>query len=161
VTIEVGASLPSAMFTVMTPEGPKVKTTEEIFKNRKVVLFGVPGAFTPVCTVQHLAGFLQNAAAFKAKAIDEIAVTSVNDVFVMSAWAKDNHAADQITFLADGNATFAKALDLILDLTERGLGIRSKRYSMLVEDGVVKQLNIEETPGKAEASGAEALLKQI
>jgi len=160
-TIKVGEALPGAVFTVMTGDGPKPKTTDEIFKGRKVVLFGVPGAFTPVCTGNHLPGFLAKADEFKAKGVNEIAVVSVNDVFVMGAWAKQAEAGDKIIFLADGNGSFAKALDLTLDLTERGLGVRSQRYSMLVEDGVVKQLNVEDSPGTADVSGAEAILKQI
>jgi peroxiredoxin len=160
-TIKVGDALPGAVFTIMTPDGPKPKTTDEIFKGRKVVLFGVPGAFTPVCTGNHLPGFLAKVDEFKAKGVNEIAVVSVNDAFVMGAWAKQAEAGDKILFLADGNATFTKAIDLSLDLTERGLGIRSKRYSMLVEDGVVTQLNVEESTGTADVSGAEAMLKQI
>ncbi len=160
-TIQVGDPLPSAVFTFIGPDGPKTITTDEFFKGRKVVLFGVPGAFTPTCSMNHLPGFLAKADEFKAKGVNAIAVTSVNDAFVMNAWEKQTGATDQITFLADGNGTFAKALDLTLDLTERGLGLRSQRYSMLVEDGVVKQLNVEASPGKADISGAEALLKQI
>jgi glutaredoxin/glutathione-dependent peroxiredoxin len=160
-TIKVGDALPSAVFTYISADGPKSTTTDEVFKGRKVVLFGVPGAFTPTCSMNHLPGFLANAEAFKAKGIDAIAITSVNDAFVMNAWAKQTEALDKIIFLADGNGTFAKALDLTLDLTERGLGVRSQRYSMLVEDGVVKTLNVEDAPGKADISGAEALLKQI
>ncbi len=160
-TIKAGDALPSAVFTYISADGPKSSTTDEVFKGRKVVLFGVPGAFTPTCSMNHLPGFLANAEAFKAKGVDAIAVTSVNDAFVMNAWAKQTEALDKIIFLADGNGTFAKALDLTLDLTERGLGVRSQRYSMLVEDGVVKQLNVEDAPGKADISGAEALLKQI
>ena len=160
-TIKTGDRIPKASFAVMTPEGPAVRTTDEVFKGRKVVLIGVPGAFTPTCSNMHLPGFAERADAFKAKKIDEIAVTSVNDVFVMSAWAKDTAAADKISFLADGSGDFAKALGLTLDLSERGLGVRSQRYSMLVEDGVVTKLNIEAAPGKADASSAEVLLNQI
>jgi peroxiredoxin len=159
--IKPGDSLPEASFTVMTQEGPKLRTTDEIFKGRKVVLFGVPGAFTPTCSTAHLPGFLDKADEFKARGIDEIAVTSVNDVFVMDAWAKSMEAATKISFLADGSGDFANALGLSLDLTERGLGARSQRYAMLVEDGVVRKLNIETAPGKAEVSSAETLLAQI
>lgn len=160
-TIKPGDPIPTATFTVMTPEGPTLRTADEIFKGRRVVLFGVPGAFTPTCTAHHLPGFRDKAEAFKAKGIDEIAVTSVNDVFVMDAWARQAGATDKISFLADGNADFAKALGLTLDLGERGLGIRSQRYSMLVENGVVRRLNVEAVPAQAETSGAEALLAQI
>jgi peroxiredoxin len=160
-TIKAGDALPSAVFTFIGTDGPKSTTTDEVFKGRKVVLFGVPGAFTPTCSMNHLPGFLSHAEAFKAKGIDAIAVVSVNDAFVMNAWAKQTEADGKITFLADGNGTFTKALGLTLDMTERGLGLRSQRYSMLVEDGVVKQLNVEDSPGKADISGAEALLKQM
>jgi len=160
-TIKAGDPLPKATFTVMSMEGPKLRTTDEIFKDRKVVLFGVPGAFTPTCSAAHLPGFRDRAEEFKARGVDEIAVTSVNDVFVMDAWAKSADAGAKITFLADGNGDFANALGLSLDLTERGLGVRSQRYAMLVEDGVVRKVNIEPAPGKAEASSAEALLAQI
>ena len=157
--IKVGDRLPNASFTVMTSDGPKPKTTDELFKGKKVVLFAVPGAFTPTCHKNHLPGFLQNAAAIKAKGIDTIAVTGVNDVFVMEAWKKASEAEGKIEFLADGSGDFAKAVGLTVDLGPRGLGTRSQRYAMLVEDGVVKTLNIEDAPGKADVSGAENLLK--
>ncbi len=159
--IKVGDRLPNATFTTMTADGPKPMTTDEIFKGKKVVLFAVPGAFTPTCDRNHLPGFVQNADAIKAKGVDAIAVTGVNDVFVMNAWKKSSGADGKVEFLADGSAAFAKALGLSIDLTERGLGVRSQRYSMVVEDGVVKSFNLEEAPGKAEASGAENLLKSL
>jgi peroxiredoxin len=159
--IKVGDRLPEAKFRVMGPEGPAVKSTDDIFKGKKVVLFAVPGAFTPTCNNNHLPGFLQNADAFKQKGIDTIAVTGVNDVFVMDAWKKATGATGKIEFLSDGNGEFAKALDMTLDGSGFGLGTRSKRYAMLVDNGVVKNLNVEEVAGKAEASGAENLLKQI
>ena len=160
-TIEIGEPLPKASFTVMTRDGPAVRSTEEIFKGKKIVLFGVAGAFTPVCDKNHLPGFLINLSGFKARGIDDVAVTSVNDVFVMDAWAKSTGAEGKIVFLADGNGDFARALGLALDLTARGLGIRSQRYAMIADDGVVRKLNVEETPGKAEASSASALLKEF
>ena len=159
--IKVGDRLPEAKFRVMTAEGPAWKTTDEVFKGKKVVLFAVPGAFTPTCHKNHLPGFLQNAEAIKGKGIDTIAVTAVNDAFVMTEWKKASGAEGKIEFLADGNGDFAKAIDMTLDASGNGLGTRSKRYSMLVEDGVVKKLNIEEAPGKAETSSAETLLKQL
>jgi peroxiredoxin len=159
--IKVGDRLPSAKFKVMGPEGPADKTTDDIFKGKKVVLFAVPGAFTPTCHRNHLPGFVKNADMIKAKGIDAIAVTGVNDVFVMDAWKKASGAEGKVEFLADGSADFAKAIGLNLDATAMGLGMRSKRYSMLVDDGVVKSLSVEETPGKAELSGADALLKQL
>ena len=160
-TIKVGDRLPNATFTVMTADGPKPASTDDIFKGKKVVLFAVPGAFTPTCHKNHLPGFLQNADAIKAKGVNTIAVTGVNDVFVMDAWKKATGADNKIEFLADGSGDFAKALGLTADLVARGLGIRSQRYSMLVDDGVVKKLNIEDSPGKADVSGADNLLKQL
>jgi peroxiredoxin len=159
--IKVGDRLPEAKFRVMGAEGPAWKTTDEMFKGKKVVLFAVPGAFTPTCNNNHLPGFLKNADALKAKGVDAIAVTGVNDIFVMEAWKKSTGATDKIEFLADGNGDFAKALDMTMDGSGGGLGTRSKRYAMLVEDGVVKKLNIEEAAGKAEMSSAENLLKSM
>ena len=158
--IKVGDRVPNGSFTVMTGDGPKPMTTDELFKGKKVVLFAVPGAFTPTCHKNHLPGFVKNAAAIKAKGVNTIAVTGVNDVFVMDAWKKAS-GGDGIEFLADGSANFAKALGLTADLTERGLGVRSQRYSMLVDDGVVRMLAVEDTPSRADASGAEALLKAL
>ena len=158
--IKVGDHLPNATFTVMTADGPKPRTTDEIFKGKKVVLFGVPGAFTPTCDRNHLPSYRDKAADIKAKGVDEIAVVSVNDVFVMGAWAKASGAGDKIEFLADGSAAFAKAAGLETDLTARGMGVRVKRFSMLVQDGVVKSLNIEENPG-IEQTGADKMLTQI
>ena len=159
--IKVGDRLPNATFTTMTADGPKPQSTDDIFKGKKVVLFAVPGAFTPTCHKNHLPGFVQNAEKIKAKGIDTIAVTGVNDVFVMDAWKKSTGADGKVEFLADGAAAFAKAIGLSLDLSERGLGMRSQRYSMVVDDGVVKALNIEDAPGKADISGAENLLKGL
>ncbi len=158
--IKVGDRLPSTTFMTMTADGPKPQTTD-IFKGKKVVLFAVPGAFTPTCHKNHLPGFLTNADAIKGKGIDTIAVTGVNDVFVMDAWKKNTAAEGKIEFLADGSAAFAKAIGLTVDLGERGLGTRSQRYCMVVDDGVVRTLNIEEAPGKADVSGAENLLKGL
>jgi peroxiredoxin len=158
--IKVGDHLPNVTFNIMTSDGPKPKTTDEVFKGKKVVLFGLPGAFTPTCHKNHLPGYRDKEAELKAKGIDTIAVTAVNDAFVMGAWRDATACGDKIDFLADGSANFAKATGLTLDLTERGLGMRMKRFSMLVDDGVVRKLNIEEGPG-AEASGADAMLAQI
>jgi peroxiredoxin len=159
-SIKVGDRLPNATFRVMTAEGPKPKTTDEVFKGKKVVLFAVPGAFTPTCHKNHLPGFVTNAAAIKGKGVDTIAVTSVNDVFVQDAWKKASNA-DAIEFLSDGNAEFAKAIGLELDASGAGLGIRTKRYSMIVEDGVVQALNVEDVPSKADVSNAENILKAL
>ncbi len=159
--ISVGDKLPNARFRVTTPEGPAWKSTDEIFKGKKVVLFGVPGAFTGTCHKSHLLGFIQNADAFRAKGIDTIAVTGVNDHFVMDAWREASGAGEKVLFLADGNGEFARAIDMTFDGSGNGLGVRSKRYSMLVEDGVVKKLNVEEAPGKVELSGADTLLRAM
>ena len=160
-TIKIGDRLPQSTFRVMTSDGPAAKTTEEIFNGRNVVLFTVPGAFTPTCHRNHLPGFLAKADEIKAKGIDAIAVVAVNDVFVMNAWAKDSGGADKIEFLSDGNADFAKAVGLTLDGSGFGLGTRLQRFAMVVKDGVVTTLNVEDGPGKAEISGAEALLKDL
>jgi glutaredoxin/glutathione-dependent peroxiredoxin len=160
-TIEIGDNLPQSTFRVMTADGPAAKTTDDIFKGRKVVLFAVPGAFTPTCHKNHLPGFLAKADEIKAKGIDAIAVTGVNDVFVMDAWAKATDGIGKIEFLSDGNADFAKAIGLSLDGSGFGLGTRSQRYCMVVEDGVVASLAVEDAPGKADISGAEALLKTL
>ncbi len=158
--IKVGDRVPSGTFTVMTAEGPKPITSDDLFKGKKVVLFAVPGAFTPTCHKNHLPGFVKNAAGIKAKGVDTIAVTGVNDVFVMDAWKKAS-GGDAIEFLADGSGDWAKAMGLTADLTARGLGVRSQRYAMVVDDGVVKTLNVEDAPGKAEASGADNLMKSL
>ena len=158
--IKVGDHLPQATFRVIGPEGPMARTTDDVFKGRRVALIGVPGAFTPSCHRNHLPGFVEKRAEFLKRGVDAVAVTSVNDVFVLDAWSKAS-GAEGIEFLADGNADFARAVGLELDGSGFGLGTRSKRYSMLVEDGVVRVLNVEETPSKSEASGADALLKVL
>lgn len=160
-TISVGDNLPSASFYYMTDEGPSAITTDEMFSGKKVVLFAVPGAFTPTCHMNHLPGFVEHADEIKAKGVDEIAVVSVNDVFVMNAWSDSTHATGKITFLCDPNADFAKALGLELDLTERGLAIRSQRYAMIVEDGKVTTLGVDDVPSSAEASSAEKILEAL
>lgn len=160
-TIKVGDRLPAAKFRVMGAEGPAWKESDEIFKGKKVALFAVPGAFTGTCHKMHMPTITMNADAMKAKGIDTIAVTAVNDVFVMQAWKRDSDQKNQVEFLADGSADFAKAIGLDADMSGGGMGVRSKRYSMLVEDGVVKKLNIEEKPGTVELSGGDNLLKQL
>lgn len=160
-TIKVGDDLPQAKFTVMTADGPKVKTTDDIFKGKKVALFGVPGAYTGTCHKMHMPSVFLNAAAIKAKGVDAIAVVSVNDVFVLSAWKRDTDQRDEATFLADGNCEFTKAAGLDFDGSGHGLGTRSKRYSMLVEDGVVTKFNLEPNPGKVEVSGGDTFLSQL
>jgi peroxiredoxin len=159
--IAAGSALPHAKFKIMTETGPSEVSTEELFKGKKAVLFAVPGAFTPTCHGMHLPGFLRHAAEFKAKGVDLIACTSVNDVFVMDAWANASGAKGTVTFLADGNGDFAKAIGLEMDGTPIGFGIRSKRYAMLLEDGVVKALHVENKPSSAEESSAERLLSDL
>ena len=160
-TIKVGDTLPEATFFVMTADGPAPRKSDAIFANRKVVLVGVPGAFTPTCSMNHLPGFLDKASEIKAKGVHEILVTAVNDVFVMGAWEKSTGGEGKVTFLADGSAKFAQAIGLTVDLGERGLGTRSLRYAMVVDNGVVTALAVDENPGKAEASSAEALLTHL
>ena len=160
-TISIGESLPDATFLTMTSDGPAKATTRDVFGGRKVVLFAVPGAFTPTCTMNHLPGFLEHYETILSKGVADVAVVSVNDMHVMAHWAKSTRAEGKIRFLADGNGDFTKAIGLDQDLAIAGMGVRSKRYSMIVEDGVVKQLNIEELPGKADISGAARILEQL
>jgi peroxiredoxin len=158
--IQVGDRLPQATFRVMTADGPVAKTTDDIFKGRKVVLVAVPGAFTPTCHRNHLPGYVEKAAEIKAKGVDGIAVTAVNDVFVMEAWKKASNG-EGIEFLADGNGDFAKATGLAMDGSGFGLGTRSQRYAMVVDDGVVQAINVEDAPSKADISGVDNLLKAL
>ena len=160
-TIKLGERLPPATFRAVTAEAPKPMTTDEVFKGKKVVLFGLPGAFTPTCHKNHLPGFLARAAEIKAKGVDTIAVTSTNDAHVFKAWALDTGALGAIEFLADGNGDFARSAGLTFDASAGGMGVRSLRYSMVVEDGVVTALNVEDAPGKADISGAAALMKDL
>ena len=158
-TISVGDRLPNTKFVKATADGPDQIESDSFFKGRKVALFAVPGAFTPACSAKHLPGFVEKEAELKAKGIDEVACVSVNDAFVMGAWGRDQKATGIVRMMADGSAEFTRALGLEFDLTAKGMGIRSQRYSMLVDDGVVKQLNIEQ-PGKFDVSNAETLLAQ-
>ncbi len=159
-TIKVGDKVPSVKLKQMTAEGVKEVNTDDFFKGKKVVLFAVPGAFTPTCSAKHVPGFVQNDAALKAKGVDAVACLSVNDAFVMGAWGKDQKADGKVAMLADGNGDFTRAIGLELDATANGLGKRSKRYAMVVENGVVKTLNVE-APGAFEVSSAEAILKTL
>jgi len=156
-TIKVGDTIPSMKLMVATADGPKETSTDEIFKGKKVVLFAVPGAFTPTCSAKHLPGFVQNADTFRSKGVDTVACISVNDAFVMGAWGKDQGTGDKVTMLADGAAAFAKALGLELDLNGRGMGWRSQRYALVAEDGKVTHLGVEQ-PGGFEVSKAESIL---
>jgi glutaredoxin/glutathione-dependent peroxiredoxin len=159
-TIKVGDRIPAAKLRIMSAEGPKEISTDEIFKGKKVVLFAVPGAFTPTCSAKHLPSFVQNAAAIKAKGVDTIACVAVNDAFVMGAWGKAQGADGKVTMLSDGNGTFTKELGLEMDGSAVGLGMRSQRYAMVVQDGVVKTLNVE-APRAFEVSSAEAIMKAL
>lgn len=160
-TIKVGDQIPSSItLKYMSPEGVKEVTTDEFFRDKKVALFGLPGAFTPTCSARHLPGFVERAADIKAKGVDQIACISVNDAFVMGAWGKEHKAEGKVTMLADGSGDFARAIGLELDLTKNGMGKRSQRYSMVVDNGVVKALNVEK-PGQFDVSSAEAMVKAL
>jgi len=159
--IAIGDTLPAATLKEKTSEGVADIDLQAFLKGRKVVVFAVPGAFTPTCSLNHLPGFLENRDSFFAKGVDEIAVVSVNDHHVMQAWAKASGGEGKIRFLADGSANFTKAIGMEADMSAGGMGFRSKRYSMLIEDGKVTQFNIETVPGQAEVSGAATLLGQL
>lgn len=159
-TIAVGDKVPKGTFTVMGDSGPEPLTTDELFNGKKVVLFSVPGAFTPTCSMKHLPGYVDNAASLKGKGVDEVACLAVNDVFVMSAWGKSSNADDKVIMLADGNGDYTRSLGLELDASGFSMGQRGKRFSMIVEDGVVKALNVE-PPGEFGISSAETALEQL
>jgi len=164
--IQIGDTLPDATLSESTefgefcPVAPAKISAAEAAKGKKIVIFGLPGAFTPTCSAKHVPGYVANVGALRAKGVDEIWCVSVNDAFVMGAWGRDQRAEGAVRMMADGSAEYTKKLGLELDLTSRGMGIRSQRYSMLVEDGVVKQLNVE-APGKFEVSSAETMLAQV
>jgi peroxiredoxin len=158
--IKVGDKLPSVKLTEATAEGPKPVTTDEFFKGRRVALFAVPGAFTPTCSAKHLPGFKQRAQEIRGKGVDAVACVSVNDAFVMRAWAEDQAVGEDVVMLADGGAEFARAIGLEMDGSKFGMGVRSQRYSMIVDDGVVKQLNLE-APGEFKVSSADHLMAQL
>ena len=159
-TIKVGDQIPSMKLMMVTPEGPKEVSTEELFKGKKVVLFAVPGAFTPTCSIKHMPGFLENTGAFRARGVDTVICTAVNDAFVLGAWAKDQNVDGRVVMLADGSGAFARALGLELDLVARGLGVRSQRYALVAQDGKVTHLGVEQ-PGGFEVSKAEAVLAAL
>ncbi len=158
-TIQVGDKLPSVTFNKVTDNGPDAVQSEDFFAGRKVALFSVPGAFTPTCSAKHLPSFVEKIDELKAKGVDEIACTAVNDPFVMGAWAKDAGAGG-ITMLSDGNGVFVKAIGLDFDGSKFGMGTRGQRFSMIVDDGVVKELNVEQ-PGEFRVSSAEHMLSQM
>jgi len=159
-TIKVGDKVPAVTLTAATAEGPRPLSTDDIFKGKTVALFAVPGAFTPTCSAKHLPGFKEKASDIKAKGVDTIACLSVNDAFVMKAWGENQGVGDQILMLADGNGDFTRAVGLELDGSKFGMGPRSQRYSMIVADGVVKELNVEEG-GEFRVSAADYLLAQL
>jgi glutaredoxin/glutathione-dependent peroxiredoxin len=159
--IKVGDKLPEATFMTMSADGPKPMTTAEVFGGKKVALFAVPGAYTPTCHKTHMPGFVERAEELRKKGFDAVACTAVNDVFVLTNWGKDSKADGKIQMLADGSADFAKKIGLEIDLTARGLGVRSKRYAMAVEDGVVKILNIEDAPPTVDKSSAATLCSMV
>ena len=158
--IKVGDKVPSAKLQIKTKDGVQTKTTDELFGGKKVVLFALPGAFTPTCSAKHLPGFVNNFQAIKAKGVDAIACLSVNDAFVMDAWGKDQNVEDKVMMLADGNADFTKAVGLTMDGTGYGMGTRSQRYAMVIDKGVITALNVE-APGAFEVSSAESILKAL
>ena len=159
-TIQTGDKLPDATFVKVTENGPEQVNTADYFKGRKVALFSVPGAFTPTCSAKHLPGFVDKAEDLKAKGVDEIVCTAVNDAFVMGAWSKNANAGAAVTMLADGNGAFADAVGLTMDGTAFGMGKRGQRFSMIVNDGVVEQLNVE-APGEFKVSSADHMLEQL
>jgi peroxiredoxin len=159
-SIEVGDQLPKTTFMKATPEGPQPVNSEEYFRGRRVALFSVPGAFTPTCSARHLPGFVDKAGQLKEKGVDEIACTAVNDAFVMGAWSESAGAGESVTMLSDGNGEFAQALGLTMDGSKYGMGTRGQRYSMIVNDGVVEQLNVEE-PGAFNVSSADYMLERL
>lgn len=160
-TISVGDKIPAVeSLAVMTADGPQGMSTEELFSGKKVVLFALPGAFTPTCSAAHLPGFVANADKIKAKGVDNIICMSANDAFVMDAWGKSQNA-EAITMLADGNADLAKALGLSIDLTARGMGVRAQRFAMIIEDGTVTAVNVEESPAGHDVSSADTILSLL
>ena len=160
-TMETGSRMPDGTLTVVTDDGPEQVEASKFFGGRTVVLFAVPGAFTPTCHMSHMPGFVNNADAFRAKGVDEIAVIAVNDPFVMKAWREASDAKGKVTFLADGSARYVTALGLDLDAAGFGMGTRAKRFAMLVEDGTVKEVSVEDSPGAVEVSGAEEMLAKL
>jgi glutaredoxin/glutathione-dependent peroxiredoxin len=159
--IKVGDKVPAGSFGVMKGEGPGSMSSDELFNGKTVVLFSVPGAFTPTCSKTHLPGFVQNAAAIKAKGVDTIACMAVNDVFVMDAWGKGSGAGGKVLMLADGNATYAKALGLELDASGFGMGTRGQRFAMIVKNGEVQKLEVEPSAGQCTISGGESILSKL
>jgi peroxiredoxin len=159
-TIKVGDKLPTVSLKYMNKDGMQTATTDDLFKGKKAILFGLPGAFTPTCSAKHLPGFINHHDDLKKKGVDMIACLSVNDAFVMDAWGKAQNAGEKVLMLADGNGDFAKAVGLTMDGTGYGMGLRSSRWAMVLDDGKVKTLNVE-APGAFEVSSAEAVMKAL
>jgi peroxiredoxin len=159
-TIKAGDRMPSGKLKTMTADGPKDVATDELFKGKKVVLFSVPGAFTPTCDAKHLPGFIQNAESLRGKGVDTVACMAVNDVFVMNAWGKQSNTGDKVLMLADGNGDYARALGLELDARGFGMGTRGQRFAIVVDDGVATTVNVE-APGQFKVSAAEHILGQL
>lgn len=158
--IEIGDKLPEGTLTVATSDGPQARTTDEIFAGKKVVLFAVPGAFTPLCSARHLPGYIQSAKEIKARGVDTIVCLAVNDAFVMGAWGEAQNAGEQVLMAADGSAEFTKALGLDFDASQFGMGVRAQRFAAIIDDGVVTTLNVE-APMKFEVSDAETILAAL
>ncbi len=160
-TISVGDKMPSGTLMTTGDGGPEPVSTDEWFAGRKVVLFGLPGAFTPTCSAQHVPSYVENHTALAAKGVDAVGCMSVNDAFVMGAWGKDRQVGNNVTMLADGSAAYTKALGLELDLSARGMGVRCQRFAIVVDDGVVSAIQVEENPGVVELTGAQAILELL
>lgn len=160
-TLKIGDKIPMIDFKIIGEDGPQLVSAKDLYTNKKVILFAVPGAFTPTCHNYHVPGFIDNLDILKSKGIDEVGVISVNDIWVMDEWAKATKGKDKILYLSDGGLEFTKAIGMDVDLSANSLGMRSKRYSMIVDNGVVTSLNIEVAPGTTQVSGAAAILSQL
>lgn len=160
-TISVGDKMPSGTLMTMGDNGPEPVSTDDLFSGKKVVLFGLPGAFTPTCSAQHVPSYVENHTALAAKGVDAVGCMSVNDAFVMNAWAKDQQVGNKLTMLADGSAEYTKALGLELDLSARGMGVRCQRFAIVVDDGVASVVQVEDNPGGIEKTGAQAILELL
>lgn len=159
--LKIGDKIPMIDFKTMGADGPQLVSAKELYTNKKVILFAVPGAFTPTCHNYHVPGFINNLDILKSKGIDEVGVISVNDIWVMEEWAKSTKGKDKILYLSDGGLEFTKAIDMVIDRSDSSLGLRSNRYSMIIDNGIITSLNIEVAPGTTEISGVAAILNQL
>lgn len=159
--LKIGDKIPMIDFKTMGADGPQLVSAKELYTNKKVILFAVPGAFTPTCHNYHVPGFINNLDILKSKGIDEVGVVSVNDIWVMNEWAKATMGKDKILYLSDGGLEFTKAIDMVIDRSDSSLGLRSNRYSMIIDNGIITSLNIEVAPGTTEISGVAAILNQL